>query len=122
MDKEKLNLRRKVKKKKPVFKRQEQFKHRKLGEKWRRPRGKQSKLRRGEKARGKKPGMGFSSPKAVRGLDKSGLREVRVFSPKDVDKLNHKEEIGVIGSSVGKKKRADILKKAEEKKVRITNI
>ncbi len=109
-----LKIRRKGKKKKPEFKRQEYFKHKKLKRKWRRPRGKQSKLRKGEKPRGRKPGPGYRSPRAVRGLTKKGLKIVMVSNPGELEKLKPKTEAAVVRSGVGKKKREEIIKKAKD--------
>ncbi len=118
-----LKLRRKLKKKKPEFKRQEYFKHKKLKKKWRKPRGRHSKFRKGEKARGKKPSPGYSSPKAVRGLSREGFKRIMVANQKDLEKIKKpKEEIAVIKSGVGKKKRLEIAKKAKEMKIKIANI
>ncbi|MBL7160806.1 MAG: 50S ribosomal protein L32e [Candidatus Aenigmarchaeota archaeon] len=115
-----LKVRRKAKRKKPTFKRQEQFKHRKLKKKWRRPRGKQSKLRKGEKARGKKPSPGYSSPRKIRALGPSGIPTTRISSPKELDAAKGKEVI--IASTVGKRKRNEILKKAEKLGLKVSNI
>lgn len=120
MDKRLLRVRRKAKRKKPSFNRQEYFKHKRLGKKWLRPRGNLSKLRMREKARGKRPGSGFRSPKSVRGLSPSGLPEVRIFNPADLGNIQNKSVI--IASTVGKKKRALIAEKARERGIKISNI
>ncbi len=117
-----LKIRKRLKRKKPGFKRQESFKHSRLGESWRRPRGRHSKLRKGEKARGKRPSVGYSSPKEVRGLNRLGYREVRVFNARDLEKIDPEKEMAVIAGGVGKKKRTEILKKAEEMKIKIANL
>lgn len=109
-----------MKKKKPSFKRQEQFKHPRLKKKWRRPRGRHSKLRIGEKPRGKKPSPGYGAPRSLRGLNPQGLKEVRVFTPSQLEPLSGVAVI--IGASVGKKKRELIVQKAKEKNLPITNI
>ena len=121
MDNKKLKLRAKQKKKKPAFKRQEWFRSVSLAPVWRFPRGIDSKLKRGEKARGSMPNIGYRSPKAVRGLNPKGFKEVRVLNPSDVQKINSKTDIAVIGSTVGKKKRLEIIKKAEQAGVKISN-
>ena len=117
----KLKVRKRVKKAKPAFARQESYRHARLSDSWRRPRGRHSKKRKMEKARGALPSIGYSSPRAVRGLDRFGYREVRVSSPKDIEKIDPREEVAVISGTVGKKKRSEIVRHAEEKKVRIKN-
>jgi len=116
-----LNLRKKLKKRKPEFKRQEIHVQKILKRKWRRPRGKHSKLRMHEKARGRRPSPGYGSPRAARGLDPLGYRLVRVFRPEDLDVINKKEERALIGSAIGRKKRFEILKKAEEMNIKLKN-
>src|SRR3989344_5123802 len=80
-----LRIRRVKKKKKPAFLRQEWFKKKAVGMKWRRPRGRTSKLRIEEGARGKRPGPGYRSPIAVRGSNRAGLMEVRITHMKELD-------------------------------------
>jgi large subunit ribosomal protein L32e len=116
-----LKSRKAAKSKKPAFKRQEGFKHVKLKDSWRRPRGKHSKLRKREKARGRVPSPGYGSPRDVRGLNRLGYREVRVSTPKDLESLNPKEEMAVISSTVGKRKREELIKQASDKKVQVVN-
>lgn len=116
-----LKKRKEKKQKKPSFKRQEQDFQNCLKEGWRRPRGKHSKLRMKEKARGRLPAPGYGSPASVRGLNRLGYREVIVSNTRDVGSLNHKEEMAVISSGVGKRKREEIIKVAKEKKVHISN-
>ncbi|HDD72767.1 MAG TPA: 50S ribosomal protein L32e [Candidatus Aenigmarchaeota archaeon] len=116
-----LRIRKRIKKKKPAFRRQEGFKHAKLGDSWRRPKGRHSKLRMREKSRGKVPCIGYSSPKSVRGLDRFGYREIRVFNVRDLENINPEEEVAVISGTVGKKKRMEIVKAAEQKKIIVKN-
>ena len=120
-NKKSLGLRRKIKAKKPAFKRQEWFRSVSLRPVWRSPRGIDSKLKRGEKARGSVPNIGYRSPRSVRGLNPAGLMEIRVLNSNDLKKLDPKTNIAVIGSGVGKKKRIEIIKKAEESKIRVAN-
>ncbi len=116
-----LKLRKKKKAKKPDFKRQEGFRHVKLKDSWRRPRGRHSKLRKGRKARGKKPSMGFSSPKAVKGLTKNGMKVVYVSNKEELTGIDPKTQEAVIRSNVGKKKRFEIALEAEKLKVNVQN-
>lgn len=116
-----LRIRRILKRKKPEFLRQNWFRFPKLGEKWRRPKGRHSKLRRHEKGKGFLPKPGYRSPKLVRGLHASGLEEVRVFNPKELEGLNPKTHAVRIASQVGKKKRLEIMKKAKELGLRVLN-
>ena len=109
---------------KKKFKRQ-QWWIKRLGEKWRKPKGRQSKLRKQVKGRPKLPKIGFRTPKEERGLIKIGeklMRPVMIRNIKDLKKVNPKEEIGIVASSVGKKKRNEIAKEAEKLGIRLLNL
>ncbi len=116
-----LKLRLKLKRKKPKFIRQGGKNLKRLGGKWRKPRGSQSKLRKHKKARGHIPHPGYGSPKSVRGLHPSGFKEVLVYNLKDLEKINPEKQACRIASTVGKKKRLEIMKKAEELKIKVLN-
>ena len=103
------------------FKRQEWFRYKKLGESWRKPRGKHSKLREQLSWRPPIVEAGFRSPGAVRGLHPSGFAEVLVYNQNDVAKLDPLRQAARIGSSVGAKKRELIIEKAAELNVRVLN-
>jgi len=109
------------KRKKPRFLRQEATHRKKLGDKWRRPKGSQSKMRKKLKGKGKKPSPGYGSPKSIRGLHPSGFKEVLVFNINDLGSINPKTHVCRIGSSVGKKKKMVIMKKASENNIKILN-
>jgi len=108
-------------KKKPKFKRQGEKIIKRLGRKWRRPRGNQSKLRMHKKSRGFRPGPGYGSPKSIRNLHPCGLEEVLVHNVKELEKIDVQKHVCRVASSVGKKKKMDIIKKAGELKIRILN-
>lgn len=116
-----LKIRKKSKRKKPGFNRQEYKKKKSLKKKWVRPRGKDSKLKKYEAPRGKRPSTGYSSPKAVRGLNPRGFYEKLVFRPIDVEKIDPKTQAIIIGSTVGKKKRTEIIKTAQKKNIEVIN-
>ena len=116
-----LKLRRKLKRKKPEFQRQEGYRHKKLKQAWRKPRGRHSKLRQQEKARGSLPKAGYGSPKAARGLLRSGLLEVRVSNAAQLTSINAKTEAVVIAAAVGKAKRAEIIGIARKQGIKVLN-
>lgn len=119
--KQKLILRKKIKKAKPRFKRQELGRQPLLKDTWRRPRGRHSKIRMHEKARGKRPSIGYSSPSAVRGLNRHGYREVIVANPDQLGMINPREEMIIISSTVGKKKRFEIMETASKRGIKVSN-
>jgi large subunit ribosomal protein L32e len=117
-----LRLRFKLKMKKPDFIRQEAHRHKRLGEKWRRPKGRHSKMRLKWKEKPPVVEIGYRSPKAVRGLHPSGLEDVLVYNVKDLEKLNPETQGARIASTVGKRKKIEIIKRARELGIRILNI
>ncbi|MBU4086970.1 MAG: 50S ribosomal protein L32e [Nanoarchaeota archaeon] len=117
-----LELRKQIKSKKPKFIRQDSHKKKRLGSKWRRPKGLQSKMRLNLRGRSRKISKGYRSPKKVRYMHKSGLMPciVRTFS--DLESIDAKKNCLIISSSLGNKKRIAILKKAKELGLNISNI
>lgn len=108
-----------TKPRKPIFIVQDHNKRKLLPKKWRRPRGLHSKMRRKLRGYSKSPSQGYRAPKVIRGLH-TGLATVVVHSLKQIDSVNGKSI--VIGSTVGMKKKIEIIKEAAAKNVRIANI
>ncbi|MHB1470733.1 MAG: 50S ribosomal protein L32e [Thermoplasmataceae archaeon] len=107
--------------KRPAFRRQEWFRYKKFDEVWRKPRGMHSKLREHLSWRPPNVDAGYRSPRAVRGLHPSGFREVMVYNPADLEKIDVEKEAGRISSKVGSRKRIMILEKADELGVKLLN-
>ena len=116
-----LKIRAKLKRKKPEFKRQSEKNVKRLGRKWRAPKGNQSKLRMHKISRGFIPNTGYGSPKSVRSLHPSGFEDVLVCNMNQLEKMDPQRQACRIASSVGKKKRLDIMKKAGEMKIKVLN-
>jgi len=109
------------KKRTPKFRRQEWFRFARLGEKWRKPRGGNSKMRLGMKGKPAIVSIGYRSPKSVRGVHPSGFVEVMVYSTRDLEGLDTNKQAVRIGSSVGGRKREQIMVKAKELGIRVLN-
>ena len=92
-----------------------------LGEKWRQPRGLDSKMRLCKKGKPAMPSIGYKLPKEIRGLHPSGLAEVMVSNPKALEKIDSKKYVVRIASAVGRRKRDAIIKRAQELKIRVVN-
>jgi large subunit ribosomal protein L32e len=105
----------------PEFRRQEWFRYAKLGIKWRKPRGMHSKMRRHYKYRPTIVSIGFRGPALVRGLASSGFQEVLVYNPSNLDAIDPTIQAARIGGTVGGKKRATIIEKADQLKIRVLN-
>ena len=116
-----LELRSRIKNKKPEFIRQDNPKRPKLSYKWRKPKGIHSKIRHHFKGRRKMPSPGYKSPIEVKGLHATGLKMVRVFSAEALNTIKKGEGI-IISKNVGAKKRLEILRKAKEMNVRVLNL
>jgi len=79
---------------------------------WRKPRGLDNKIRQQRKGWPPKVKTGYGKPAEVRGLHPSGFKEALVHRPEDLDGLDPKIFAIRISSTVGLKKRVEILKKA----------
>src|SRR3989338_7802299 len=94
-------------------------KKRKNKQTWRRPTGRDNKMR--EKRRGYPVvvSIGYRKDKKIRGMieDKKPLI---IMNIKDLNNIK-KDQIAVVGN-IGKKKKIEIIKKAEEKKIEIKNV
>jgi len=119
-----LELRAKIKSKKPNFIRQDYQRRKRLGRKlkWRKPKGIHSKIRHSFKGRRKMPSPGYKSPKAVRGMHSSGLKIVNVSAINQLAKIRKENEGITISKQVGIKKKLEILKKAKELGISVLNI
>src|SRR5947209_2344948 len=105
----------------PKFKRWMSQTYARLDESWRRARGMQSKIRRKEKSKFKMPNVGYGAPRNLRYLHPSGFREVLVHNMRELERIDPKKEAIKISHTVGRKKRTEILKKAEELKIKVLN-
>jgi len=117
-----LELRNKIKKKKPLFIRQDAHKHKRLGRKWRKPKGIQSKMRLRRRGYRKSVSVGYRSPENVRYFDKSEFKKCLISSLKDLKTIDGKKQGIIIASYVGLKKKIDIIKEAQKLSIRILNI
>ncbi len=105
----------------PAFKRQEWFRYAKLGEKWRKPKGIHSKMKRQIKRRPPMVDIGFRGPAEVRGLHPSGFEEVLVHNVDGLENIDPKVQAVRIGGTVGTKKRIAIEDRAAELGIRVLN-
>ena len=116
--KELLELRKGIKSKKPNFIRSSAKIKARVSNKWRKPKGLQNKMRLNKKSYHRNVSSGYGSPTEVKHLDqKTGLYPVIIFNKKELKKVNIKLQAIVISSSVGAKKKLEIIKLAEEKNI-----
>jgi large subunit ribosomal protein L32e len=116
-----LEQRNRMKAKKPSFLMIDWHKRKEVNkDRWRKPRGNQSKIRLNRRGKPKSVRTGYGSPAAVKYLDHNGLRPVIVSNEQELAGLT-KEDVVVIASSVGNRKKIGIIKTAAEKGLKVSN-
>ncbi|MGB9708339.1 MAG: eL32 family ribosomal protein [Candidatus Pacearchaeota archaeon] len=114
-----------LKRRKPTFLRKDSFKKSKLGkrrkkkQKWRRPRGRHSKLREKRTGHMIQPSIGWGSPRDIKGLVRE-LKPKLIYNLQDLENVKG-DEIGVIGK-IGKRKKIEIIEKASVKNIKLLNV
>jgi len=117
-----LSARRRRKETKPSFVRQESWRYTRLSENWRRPRGKDSKMRLSVKGWPKTVNIGYGTPRRSRGLHPSGLRPILISSRRDLEKAGSPNgKILVFSSRLGRRLREALAKEASSKGFIIAN-
>jgi len=116
-----LEVRKTIKDKKPEFKQQNFGKKKRISDRWRKPKGHQSKMRHRFKGYPIMVSKGWRSPVEVRGLDRNGYDTVVINNVSEVEKLESGKAI-IISANVGNKKRLAIIEKAESLKIPVVNI
>jgi len=116
-----LELRKVMKKREPDFIRQESWRYVRVKESWRRPRGIDSKMRLKKKGRPPIPNIGYRVPKIVRGRHPSGFIEVLVHNVKELEGIDPKRYAIRIASTVGRRKRIEIIKMADKLGIKVLN-
>ncbi|MFH1181855.1 MAG: eL32 family ribosomal protein [Candidatus Woesearchaeota archaeon] len=89
-------------------------------DRWRKPRGNQSKIRLNRRGKPKSVRTGYGSPAAVKYLDHNGLKPVVVSNVNELAGLT-KENTVVISGSVGNRKKIAIINAASEKGLKVSN-
>ena len=105
----------------PRFVREESWRYKRLKEAWRAPHGKTSRVRRSKKGWPAVVKIGYSRPRATRGLHPSGFKAVTIWRPIDLQALDPKLHVGMIAHTVGENKRVQILDEAKKANIRILN-
>ena len=121
INKEALELRKKVSQHRPDFIRQESWRYVRLSTGWRKPKGIDNHHRKQKKGWPALVKIGYGGPKIARGLHPSGYTDNLVYTLKDLEKLDPKTDGIRFGHGVGKRKRLVIIIKAKEMNFKVFN-
>jgi large subunit ribosomal protein L32e len=121
INKELLQLRKKIADKRPDFVRQESWRYKKLATNWRKPKGKDNKMRKQVSGVPALVKVGYKGPRKSRGLHPSGYNDVLIFNTNDLTRIDSKVDAIRIAHGVGYKKRLDILSEATKLKIKVLN-
>ncbi len=116
-----LKIAREKKKRKPSFDHELAHRWTRVRSSWRRPKGIDSATRQNRKGRVAMVSTGYRTPKAVRDLHPSLYIEVRVHKPSDLEELDPEVHAIRIASTVGFRKRQEIITAADAKLLRVLN-
>jgi large subunit ribosomal protein L32e len=116
-----LRARKKVSATRPKFVRQESWRYIRLAENWRKPKGLANKMRKQVSGVPPLVKVGYRGPKKARGLHPSGYRDKLIHNIRDLEKLDPKTDAARIGHSVGRRKRIDIVNKANALGIKVLN-
>eukprot|EP00178_Gracilaria_changii_P004345 TRINITY_DN1686_c0_g1_i2.p1 TRINITY_DN1686_c0_g1~~TRINITY_DN1686_c0_g1_i2.p1 ORF type:complete len:134 (-),score=13.99 TRINITY_DN1686_c0_g1_i2:37-438(-) len=94
-----------------------------VAESWRHPRGIDNRMRRRFRGNKKMPKIGYGSDKKTRYYLPNGLKKFVVRSIRDLDVLlmNNRTFCAEIAHNVSSRKRAEIVKRAQQIRVKVTN-
>ena len=110
-----LEIRNKLKSKKPVFTRHDSHKKSRVKNSgWRRPKGLQNKMRLHKKGYKRGVATGFGSPKEVYGLSREGLTQNVVLHVSDLKNLDPKKDGVIISKKAGARRKKEILEAADK--------
>ncbi|MFW9863217.1 MAG: 50S ribosomal protein L32e [Candidatus Thorarchaeota archaeon] len=121
IDQRLLRIAKEKRKKQPKFRHEQAHRWTRVSDSWRKVRGIDSATREKRKGRIAMVSAGYRKPKAVRGLHPSRFVEVYVHRPTDVEGLDPDIHAIRIGSTVGLRKRQEIIKKADAMALRVLN-
>jgi large subunit ribosomal protein L32e len=121
-DKRLMELRNRINKKRPSFRRVESWRYKRVSDSWRKARGIDSNTRKKKKSGIKSPTVGYRNPKKIRGLHPSGYEEVRITTIQDLKSLNKNLHAIKISSKVGSKKRVALIDYCQRRGFKILNL
>ncbi len=121
INKDLLQTRKRISRTRPKFVRQESWRYDRLAPNWRKPKGKDNKMRLQVSGVPRLVKIGYRGPRSARGLHPSGYIEVMVFNKNDLGKVDREKEAIRIGHTVGRRKREEIMVEATTLKLKVLN-
>jgi large subunit ribosomal protein L32e len=121
INKELVEARKKVADRRPRFVRQESWRYDRLAENWRKPKGKDNKMRRQVSGVPQIVKVGYRGPKHARGLHPSGYTDNIIFNVNDLNKLDPQKDAARLAHTVGARKRKEIISQATNMQIKILN-
>ncbi|NHI83017.1 MAG: 50S ribosomal protein L32e [Candidatus Thorarchaeota archaeon] len=121
IDQRLLRIAKEKRRRQPSFKHEQAHRWKRVSDSWRKIRGIDSATREKMKGRIAMVSPGYRKPKAVRGLHPSRFVEMPVHRPDDLKSLDPEIHAVRIGSTVGMKKRQEIIRKADTMLLRVLN-
>ncbi|KRX95779.1 60S ribosomal protein L32, partial [Trichinella pseudospiralis] len=112
-----------VKKRTKKFTRHQCDRYRKLKPNWRKPKGIDNRVRRKFKGQRRMPNIGYGSRRVTKHMLPNGFRKVLIHNARELDMLlmQNRFYCAEIAHSVSAKKRKDIVEKANQLSIRLTN-
>ncbi|MGD9381466.1 MAG: 50S ribosomal protein L32e [Candidatus Thorarchaeota archaeon] len=121
IDQRLLRIAKAKRKKQPKFRHEQAHRWTRVSNSWRKVRGIDSATREKRKGRIAMVSAGYRKPKAIRGMHPSRYIEVYVHRPADIEGLDPDIHAIRIGSTVGLRKRQEIIQRADAMLLRVLN-
>jgi len=118
-----LGVRKKMSAKRPKFLRQDYHHRMKVEDDlWRAPKGRHSKMKQRKRGHRAAVAIGYRGPAEVRGLHKTGAAIFRIENLHQITAIDPKNSVIILSSTLGARKRYQLLKTAAEKNIPVLNI
>jgi len=121
INEELLVARKRVSANRPRFVRQESWRYYRLAENWRKPKGKDNKMRKQKSGMPAIVKVGYRGPRNARGLHPSGYTDILVHNVAQLAKLHPKTDAARLAHTVGKRKRIEIISMATGLGIKVLN-
>ena len=117
-----LEIRKERKRTMPKFRRQTYGIYKRIGDEWRKPKGRHSKQKHQMAGHSKKVKPGFRTNRIVRGMDRTGLVPIVVYSLGNIPLIDKNLQGAIISSNVGDRKRIVLLNELKKHGIKVLNL